>query len=143
MSINDGQSFESIDMNGRLDPLDMDEYYDSIIDPGTDTTYSKTLEAITFPSIFDPPDNGDERVQALALDFGQNSAGLSPANLQTEIDVQRPIRDIVLGNEDSGIYPYTLRVVRLNNRNCCSTSADAEAIYVTESDVNNCQNQCS
>ena len=143
VSINDGQSSEMIDMNGRLDPIDMDEYYDSIIDPGTDTTYSKTLEAITFPPIFDPPDNGDERVQALALDFGQNSAGLSPANLQREIDVQRPIRDIVLGNEDSGIYPYTLRVVRLNNRNCCSTSADAEAIYVTQSDVNNCQAQCS
>ncbi|MEQ9481976.1 hypothetical protein [Coleofasciculus sp. F4-SAH-05] len=141
--INDGFYKDQIDFIGRFAPEDMEEYYYSIIDSGTDTTYSKALNATTFAEVFDAPPSGtDGQIETLNLDFGENSANLSPSNLEDEITLQRPISDLILGNEDPDVYRYTLKVMRENACNSCAKTANADWIYINQNDTENCQDKC-
>jgi hypothetical protein len=140
VSIQNGKFEERINFDGRLDPNQKADYYYSILEEGTDTTYSKNLIVHTAEAIFT---SETDTIIALSLDFGQQTVDLSKDQLNASVTVMRPVSDIILGDADSGTYPYTLEIIRLTHRNCCSRSTKKESFYIIKPDVDSCTGDCS
>ena len=136
VTINSGKNSERVDFDGRITASDEAHYFDLIIDEGIDNTYSKTLNIETFSQVF------QDEVVALALDFGENTVSLKANKLQGTVEVQRPIRNIVLGRENPGLYTYTLKVIRVSEASCCSKETSSEDVYILQNDVKNCKGTC-
>lgn len=142
--ISGGKYTNRINFNGLMDNSKMQNYWDEIIDRGANIKFSQDLTIKTFAPVFDAPkDRPEEQVVALSLNFGNESANLSPNQLETKVNVQRSVEDIVFSNADPGIYSYTLKVVRLSGRKCCSKTTDAETIYIIPNDIDNCNGECT
>ncbi len=140
--IEDQKYQERINFDGRLEARQQTNYFDLILDEGTDTTYSKTLTVVTFPKLFEDSNN---RIDEISVDFGQETVRFTRPSkeekeklMEAKVTVKRSVRDIILGNGDLGVYPYTLQVVNANGRKCYLSKTTSDTIYITEDEIKKC-----
>jgi hypothetical protein len=140
--IEDQKYQERINFDGRLEARQQTNYFDLILDEGTDTTYSKTLTVVTFPKLFEDSNN---RIDEISVDFGQETVRFTRPSkeekeklMEAKVTVKRSVRDIILGNGDLGVYPYTLQVVNANGRKCYPSKTTSDTIYITEEEIKKC-----
>jgi hypothetical protein len=77
---------------------------------------------------------------------GGKTVTLSPEKLESQIQVERSIRDIVIGKQSPDKYPYKLRVVRDDGSiACCKGEAksDTPTLWLTLKQISDCTDDCS
>jgi hypothetical protein len=82
---------------------------------------------------------------ALEVTFGPEAVvTLTEDKTDNAVDVQRSIRDLVLGAQSAGEYTYRLRVVRADGTMTCCNRKTAETIlWLTPPQVDSCTGDCS
>ncbi|MEM7132921.1 MAG: tectonin domain-containing protein [Chloroflexota bacterium] len=124
-----GSYSETIQFDARLD-TNPDDLFSAILEPGLAATYSKTLHARTFPDLFvAPPDRPQDQIQVMLLDFGMETAELTPKKLDVSVTISRLIQEIVLRQADRGVYPYKLTVIRKSGRTTDDRQTESEIVY--------------
>jgi hypothetical protein len=104
------------DLTGIKVQPDKDAVWNAVLDDAL-AVYPRLITVKTFKQKFDPPpDNADNQIMAVVVDFeGGVSVELTADKLE-ERDVPLPasIGDYVLRKPDQGQYRYKLRVIRLS-----------------------------
>lgn len=142
--LSDGRYKERVDFDGRLPRERETQFFDDILDTTTESTYPANFQVQTFPSIFA---SGDAAVQELDVIFaGGKALALDAGNLSASVQLERSIRDIVLGNQRPDEYPYTLKVIRQDGTiSCCPGVArsDTPRVWIGVDQVEQCTGKCS
>jgi hypothetical protein len=104
------------DLTGIKVQPDKDAVWNAVLDDAL-AVYPRLITVKTFKQKFDPPpDNADNQIMAVVVDFeGGVSIELTADKLE-ERDVPLPasIGDYVLRKPDQGQYRYKVRVIRLS-----------------------------
>ncbi len=148
VGLSNGKFMNRISFVGRLPTGKQADYYNEIIDQGSDVNYSNTLGVNVPAGLF--ATTADPQVLALNLIFGPNttasieapSGGDHGPMLKTSVTVNRSISDILLGKASGGTYDYTLKVVTLESEKCCQKVASSDQIYITLDDIKDCDGSC-
>src|SRR5271165_42048 len=142
VELSDGRYQERINFNGRLPKKQETPFFDDILDTSGQNTYPAKFKVRTFPKAF----TGDPAVLEIDLTFtGNKTVALSKEQQQSEVEVERSIRDIVIGQQSPDEYPYRLRVVRDDgSMNCCDGTAksDTPTIWITLDQIAKCTGPC-
>lgn len=116
VGIADGRYADRIDFNGRLPKASQTAFLDDILDVSSTNTYPADFRIKTVPRMFqDAP-----AILEIELNFGgKQQVTLDPDKTSAAISIERPIRDLILGNQAPGEYPYRMRVVREDGSMLC------------------------
>jgi len=144
VELSDGKFKDRIDFNGRL-PKDRETpFFDDILDTTTQSTYPAQFTVWTVAKVFAA---GDPAPVEIDLTFaGGKTVALDASHLSADIQVERSIRDIVLGNQRPDEYPYRLRVMRDDGTvGCCEGKAksDTPRVFITREEIAACTGGCS
>ncbi|HTG17091.1 MAG TPA: hypothetical protein VK747_17710 [Blastocatellia bacterium] len=104
------------DLTGIKVQPDKDAVWNAILDDAL-AVYPKLITVKTFKQNFDPPpDNADNQIMAVVVDFeGGVSVELNADKLEErDVPLPLPIGDYVLRKADQGQYRYKVRVIRLS-----------------------------
>ena len=143
VELSDGRYADRIDFNARL-PTDREKsFFDDILETGTTNTYPAEFSVRTAKGVFsDMPD-----VAELLLIFASGKTISFDGDAQKKtIQVERSIRDIVIGNQKPDEYPYRLMVVRQDgSKTCaeCTAKTDMPSIWITKDQVKTCTGPCT
>ena len=102
-----GKYADRIDFDGRLAANDQTGFLDDILDVSTSNTYAADFQIRTVPAVFrDHPE-----LLEIALTFaGNKPVLLYPDATGATVRLERPIRDIVLGQGAANQHPFRMRV---------------------------------
>jgi hypothetical protein len=148
VKLSGGRYADQVSFNARLPKQQEGSFFDTILDQSLDREYSTTLTVKTYASIFANVANPTDEVLELSLTFGPNAivtvappaTGNKAKLLENSVEVRRSIYDIVLGNQNAGVYDYALRVARGDGTVARSDLRSQEStIYVTPALVNACR----
>lgn len=147
IALSDGKYAARIEFLGRLGAGTMQEYFDRIIDAGADLTYATEIAFKVPGKIFSA--DRDPQVLAVSANFGPGAIvsidapdSAPPPMLTQKISVRRSVADIVLGRAATGVFDYTLKVVTLDGARCARRMTRETIVYVTEKDLEACQDPC-
>jgi hypothetical protein len=143
VELSDGKYKDRIDFNGRLPKEQETPFFDDILDTSAEKIYPAQFKVKTFNKAFE----GEPAVLEIELIFtGGKTVTLSPEKLESQIQVERSIRDIVIGKQSPDKYPYKLRVVRDDGSiACCKGEAksDTPTLWLTLKQISDCTDDCS
>ena len=143
VELSDGKYKDRIDFNGRLPKEQETPFFDDILDTSAEKTYPAQFNVRTFKKAFE----GDPAVLEIELTFtGGKTVTLSPTQMESRIEVERSIRDIVIGKQSPDEYPYKMRVVREDGSISCSTGtakSETPTLWLTLDQIANCTGGCS
>ena len=133
VSLSDGKYQNRIEFMGRLPAGQEAGFFDDIIDKSVwTTTYPAQFTVQTFENIF----KGEyPKVLEIEVAFsGSKTHTLTEKSLVASVEIQRSIRDIVLGKQSPDEYPYKLRVVKEDGTITFCTGAEkssSKKLYLT------------
>jgi hypothetical protein len=144
VELSDGRYKDKIDFDARLPKEKETSFFDDILDKTPSNTYPAKFTVRAVKGVF----SGASAVLEISLKFtdGKTVTLDSEQNNQTSVEVERSIRDIVLGNQSPDEYRYRLRVVHQDgSEKCCEckVSSDASTIWIGPSQIANCTGPCS
>ena len=142
VELSDGKFKDRIDFNGRLPKEQETPFFDDILDTSTNNTYPAKFAVKTFKKVF----QGDPKVLEIELTFAAGkTVTLTAESLESQIAVERSIRDIVIGKQSPDEYPYKMRVVRDDGSiTCCEGKAksDSPNLWLTPDQIAKCAGVC-
>ena len=143
VELSDGRYSDKINFNARLPKERETSFFDDILDTSMANTYPAKFTVRTFAKVF----AGASVVLEIYLTFASDkTVTLNSEHLQSEIEVERSIRDIVLGNQAPDEYRYRLKVVRDDGSINCSdgiAKSDTPTIWITPDQIAKCTGPCS
>jgi hypothetical protein len=143
-----GKYSKRIDFDGRLPKEQAKTYFYELTGIAQSITYSTAFTVNAYSQVFDPkPLN--RQVLELELTFVPQTVVRLSKTKPTEpfqtasFELRRSIRDIVLGNQGTGRYPYRLRVIRADESiTCCDRVTEDTNFYLRSQDVDDCKGTC-
>lgn len=145
VELSDAKFKERIDFNGRL-PKDRETpFFDDILDKTTQSTYPAQFTVKTVAKMF--LEGSSPLPVAIELTFaGGKTITLEETKLEAQIQVERSIRDIVLGKQSPDEYPYKMQVVRDDGTSsCCDgvAKSDKPNVWILRDQIAKCTGGCS
>ncbi|NHZ94171.1 hypothetical protein [Massilia sp. CCM 8734] len=133
-----GRYADRIDFNGRLAAGNRTSFLDDILDVSTSNTYATDFNINTVPAVFkDHPE-----LLEIALTFaGNKPVLLDPATPKATVRLERPIRDIILGQGAANEHPYQMRVVHddgTERHGNFSTDCTVPSLWIKQSMIDAC-----
>lgn len=138
----DGRFNDRVDFEARLEGTDEPGFFDSLLDTRSSDTYPAQFSVrTTAKALAGPPE-----VLEISAIFANATATLTADALTASVKVERSMRDIVLGRQDPGEYPYTLRIVREDGSTTCRDDVarrDAPGIWILAKQIEACTTPCA
>lgn len=143
-----GRPVQQVPFAGRLEGTAMQDYFERILDQGVDLNWSSRVTVHVPAQVFSPARN--PRVLAVSAIFTPEAVATitAPAAdrtepmLQATVEVQRTIRDIVLGRGQAGSLDYLLKVVTPEARLCRRITNRDRDIFILDADLHDCRDTC-
>ncbi|NHZ93149.1 hypothetical protein F2P45_29675 [Massilia sp. CCM 8733] len=133
-----GRYADRIDFDGRLAAGNRTSFLDDILDVSTSNTYAADFKINTVPAVFkDHPE-----LLEIALTFAGNKVVLlEPDTPKATVRLERPIRDIILGQGAANEHPYQMRVVHddgTEGRANFSINCNDPSLWIKQSMIDAC-----
>jgi hypothetical protein len=138
IELSGGRYADRIDFNGRLAAGNQTSFLDDILDVSTSNTYAADFSINTVPAVFK---NHPELLEIALTFVGNKPVLLDPDTPKASVRLERPIRDIILGQGAANEHQYEMRTVHddgTERHGSFSIDCSAPSLWIKQNMIDAC-----